>query len=392
MNLQAHGFDRIAVIRTQAFRVGLVLSLVCAAGPFVAPAQFYPAYLVAFLFFWSIAMGCLALSCLHHITGGGWGVAIRRVVEAGAGTLPLLALLYIPLLCGLPTLYLWARPMAVASDARLQLKAAYLNVRFFEFRACVYFVVWILLATILNRMSVHDRLQPSNQRREKLALIGALGLIAWGLTVTFASIDWAMSLEPHWVSGIHGVIYMAGQSVAGTAFAIATIVLLRDYGPIARVLNESRFHDLGNFLLALVLFWAYTSFTQYLVIWSGNLPEETPWYLIRGRGGWQIVMLLLVGGHFVVPVVLLLNRSVKRNLYQLATVALLVMVMRAVDLYWQVMPTFSPGGFQFNWFVLITFPAIGGLWLWNFARMLPALASVAVEEPHSEETPHHAHI
>ncbi|MDB5339602.1 MAG: hypothetical protein JWN70_5221 [Planctomycetaceae bacterium] len=391
MSSQVDSLALLSQIQRKSLAVGLVMSVVSAWCAFAVPGQFYPAYLVAFLFFWSISMGCFALSCLHHITGGGWGVAIRRTLETGASKLPLLALLFVPVLFGLPRLYLWARPSAVASDVILQHKSAYLNVGFFQVRAGIYFAAWILFASTINRMSAKCDLEPSIERRESLAYMSSVGLIVWALTTTFASIDWTMSLDPHWVSGIHGVITMAGQSVAGTAFVILTITLLSGYAPIARVLNASRLHDLGNFLMALVLFWAYTSFTQYLVIWSGNLPEETPWYLIRGRGGWQIVMLLLVGLHFIVPFLLLLNRSVKRKPRQLAAVALLLLAMRIVDLYWQVMPTFSPGGFQFNWVVLCTIPAVGGLWLAGFARRLPAFASVIVDDPHSEESHHHAH-
>lgn len=391
MSFQAGSLARLSQIRTRSLAVGLVMSVVSTLCAFLTPNQFYPAYLVAFLFVWSIAMGCFALSCLHHITGGGWGLAIRRALETGTSTLPLLALLFIPLLFGLPTLYLWARPSAVAADASLQHQADYLNVSFFQARAGIYFAAWILFASTINRMSAKYDLQPTTERREGLAYMSSAGLIVWALTVTFASIDWTMSLDPHWVSGIHGVIYMAGQSVAGMSFVILIITVLSGYGPIASVLNTSRLHDLGNFLMALVLFWAYTSLTQYLVIWSGNLPEETTWYLVRGRGGWQVLMLLLVGLHFVVPLLLLLMRSVKREPRQLAAVALLLLVMRVVDLYWQVMPTFSPAAIQFNWALLCTFPALGGLWLAAFTRRLPAFASIMVHDPQREESQHHAH-
>lgn len=390
MSSQAHSLGLLSRIEKTSLMVGLVMAIVCALCAFMVPQLFYPAYLVAFLFYWSVSMGCLALSCVHHITGGGWGLAIRRTLETGASIVPLLALLFVPVLFGLPTLYLWARPSAVASDVILQHKVAYLNVGFFQLRACMYFAAWILLASTINRMSARCDVQPTLPRRESLAFANSIGLIVWGLTVTFASIDWVMSLDPHWVSGIHGVIYIAGQSVAGMAFAVLAISLLSNYGPIAEVLNESRLHDLGNFLMALILFWAYASLTQYLVIWSGNLPEEIPWYLIRGRGGWQIVMLLLVGLHFIVPFLLLLKRSVKRNPRQLAGVAVLILVMRLVDLYWQVMPTFAPGGFQFNWIILCTVSAIGGLWLAAFTRRLPVFASIAVDDPQTKETHHHA--
>ncbi|MES2788672.1 MAG: hypothetical protein V4719_03550 [Planctomycetota bacterium] len=378
-------------VQTKALIVGVAMSIASAFCAFLVPSLFFPAYLVAFLFYWSIALGCLALSCLHHVTGGGWGLAIRRPLETAASTLPLLAALFIPLLWGLPVLYLWARPASVAADVLLQQKAPYLNVGFFEVRAFLYFTIWIALAWILNRLSARCDLQPTTKGRGRLASVSSFGLVLWALTVTFASIDWVMSLEPHWVSGIYGVIFMAGQAVSGTACVILAVTLLRNFGPVKQVLSESRLQDLGNFLMAFTLFWTYTSLTQYLVIWSGNLPEETPWYLIRGRGGWQVVVLVVVTFHFVLPFLLLLNRSVKRNPRQLAGVALLLLVMRIVDLYWQVIPTFSPEGFQFNWVILCTVPALGGLWVAAFARRFPAFASVSVDDPHPGEGHHHEH-
>ncbi len=391
MNLRIDSVEALARFRKKSLIVGLVMSVASAICASTTPHLFFPAYLVAFLFYWSLALGCLALSCLHHITGGGWGITIRRTLETAASTIPLLALLFVPLLFGLPRLYEWARPEAVAADIHLKHKALYLNTDFFKIRAVFYFVTWYLVARIINAKSLRCDLQPDLKRRESLAFISAVGLVLWALTVTFASIDWAMSLDARWVSGIYGVIFMAGQAVSSISFAISAVIVLNAYRPVSRVLTQSRMHDLGNFLMAFVLFWTYTSFTQYLVIWSGNLPEEAGWYLVRGRGGWQAFILVIVVFHFLVPFLLLLSRSIKRTPNILLVVSLMLLAMRGLDIYWQVMPTFSPSVFHFNWAILVTIPAIGGTWLSECARKFPEFASVPVNDPQREEARDHAH-
>lgn len=372
-------------VRYCALAVGLTAVLPTAVGAFLQPAKFYPAYLIAILFWWSISAGCLALSMLHHLTGGGWGAAIRRTLEAGCGTLPVIAVLFIPILLGLPYLYPWARPDAVSQDPVLQHKAPYLNAGFFQTRAAIYFVIWVSLAWLTNRLSAGTDPRYAARQHDRLAAVSGPGMILWSLTVTFAAIDWTMSLEPHWLSSIHGLIFMAGQAVAALAFALIVIIPLRGFPPIVRVLNESRLHDLGNLLLAFTLFWSYVSLVQYLVIWSGNLPEESHWYIRRQHGGWHYVALLLIVFHFAIPFLLLLNRRVKRHGARLLPIAILLLGMRLVEFYWQVMPTFAADMTAINWLTVVATIAIGGLWFSAFAWLLSQRLSVPVVETHPLE-------
>jgi len=377
----------VARLRMPGLIVGVVAAVICAIAAFWIPKYFFPAYLVAFLFWWGLSLGCLALSLLTHLTGGGWGRSIRRVLEAGYSTLPLMALAFIPLLFGMPYLYEWAQPEHVAHDEILQRKEAYLNIPFFTYRAIGYFVIWIGLGAWVSWLSSGYDPEDEARRRRYLALLAGPGLIIWVLTVTFASIDWAMSLEPHWFSSMFPVIFLAGQGISALSFAIIVTIVLRMYRPIAEVATSPRLNDLGNLLLAFVMFWTYVSFTQYLIIWSGNLPEEAPWYLKRSNNGWELVALLMIVLNFLTPFLLLLMRQTKRNLQRFITVAILLLAMRVIDLYWTVVPTFSPGRIWLNGLILITPLAIGGFWLAMFAWRLPARAALPVVEkiPHEEE-------
>jgi hypothetical protein len=358
------------------------------------PAAFYPAYLVAWLFWLGISLGSLAIGLLHHLTGGAWGLVIRRELEAAYSTLPLMAILFLPLLAGMEWLYPWARADVVAHDTILQAKAKYLNLNFFQTRAVIYFAIWILTGFVLNRISAGIDPAEEPRRQRKLALISGPCLILWGLTITFASIDWAMSLEPHWYSSMYGVLYMAGFAVSGLALAILVVSKLAANSPWNELLTADRLHDLGNLLLAFTVFWSYVSFMQYLIIWSGNLPEDAVWYVHRTAGSWQIVALLLVFLHFIFPFVLLLSRDNKRDPQRLVKVAMLLLVMRLIDLVWLVQPAFAPDGIQFHWLQIVSPLAIGGLWLAWFAWRLPARAALPVfelpSEPNSKVVSHAA--
>ncbi len=379
--------QEVSRLKMPGLIVGVVAAVICAISAFAAPRYFFPAYLVAFLFWWGISLGCLALALLTHLTGGGWGRSIRRVLEVGYSTLPLMALAFIPLLFGMHYLYEWSIPEHVAHDQILQKKEAYLNVPFFIWRAIGYFAVWILLGLWVSWLSSGYDPEDEQQRRRNLSLLAGPGLIIWVLTVTFASVDWAMSIEPHWFSSMFGVIFLAGQGISALAFAIVVTIVLRMYRPIAEVATTPRLHDLGNLLLAFVMFWTYVSFTQYLIIWSGNLPEETPWYIKRSDNGWEFVGLLLILLNFITPFLLLLIRQTKRNLQRFISVAILLLVMRLVDLYWTIIPTYSPGRIWINGLILITPLAIGGFWIALFAWRLPGRAALPVVEkvPHEEE-------
>ncbi len=382
---------RLAPLRWAAVLAGLVGGAFCAAAFYWHPADFFAAYLVAWLAFWSISAGALAIAMIHHLTGGLWGMAIRRILEAAYGLMPLVALLAVPLWFGLPTLYLWARPSEVAGDPLLVHKSPYLNVQAFSARAVAYFLVWSLLGLILNSLSAGE---PADEprRRRRLALVSGPGLILWGLCLTFASIDWSMSLEPHWFSSSYGVLIAAGSGVAAMALAVAVLTSLRDLAPWEHLATPACLNDLGNFLLAFVLFWSYIAYTQFLIIWSGNLPEEAPWYLHRSRGGWQWLAALLAALHFAVPFLLLLSRRTKRQASRLLGVAVLLLVMRLVEWHWLVTPALHPERFYLSWAHLAAPLAVGGLWLAAFTWQLERRAPFPVYELPPEAAPSTAEV
>jgi hypothetical protein len=345
---------------------GLVLLLI---GWFLSPAQFFQAYLVGYILWTQVALGCLAILMVYTLTGGGWGYVTQRILRAGMLTLPLLAVLFLPLLLGLPTLYEWARPEVVAHDELLQHKSLYLNVPFFIVRMVIYFVVWIGLALLLNRrlLELDQSFDLATGRR--LRALSGLGLGLFGLTVTFASIDWMMSIEPHWFSTIYGFMFATGAVAAAFAFAIIALNWLMKRTSLAEIVTTLNVNDLGNFLLAGVMLWAYMTLSQYLIIWSANLAEETPWIYRRTTGGWEVVGLLLTIFHFFAPFLVLLSRMVKRRINWLVNVAGLVLLMRFVDLYWLIIPAYHES-FYLDWLIIVAPIALGGIWLAVFVWQL----------------------
>lgn len=359
----------VAVASSAAFVVvGLLLYF---SGGTSSPLQFFVSYLVAYNFWLEVALGSLVLLMLQYVTGGAWGFVIRRALESGTRTLFLLAVLFVPILFGLRFLYAWAQPDVVAADETLQHKAAYLNVPFFVIRAVVCFAVWIGLAYFLNHWSARWDLEAHPGSARRFRMLSAPGLGLYGLTVTFASIDWVMSLEPHWYSTIYPVLFAVSQVLAAFAFVVAVVVLLGSRRPLADVISPGLLRDLGNLLLAFVMFWAYVSVSQFLLIWMANLPEEIPWYLRRTRGGWQWLAILLIVAHFILPFVLLLSRDVKENRRTLVFVAGLILVMRFLDLLWWIEPAFPHQGQYFFWLLdVAALVGLGGVWSLWFLRQL----------------------
>ncbi len=370
MNGAASTLADLARFERRALIAGAAALALCVPGMLADPAQMLRSYLVAYLFWMGIALGCFALLMLHHMVGGGWGAVIRRLLESGTRTLPLMALLLAPVLLNLPKLYLWARPEVVSHDEVLLHKTAYLNVPFFLGRTAFYFAVWLALAWLLNRWSAEQDRAGIAAARSRLQAISAPGLLLFGLTVTFASIDWVMSLEPHWYSTIYGVIFMVGSALSTLAFVVIMLMLLSTRRPMSDTLRASHFHDLGNLMLAFVMLWAYTSLSQFLIIWMGNLPEETPWYLTRLNGGWGWVAAALVLFHFALPFLLLLARENKRRVRVLAGLAVAMLAIRLADIFWVVAPAFHEEHLKVHWLDLIAPVGVGGLWFAYFLRQL----------------------
>jgi hypothetical protein len=386
----------LARLQQRALIVGLVGLAAGVIGAFMNADQFFRSWLIGFLFCLGLALGSLGLLMVQHLSGGQWGLVSRRVFEAATRTLPLVTLFFIPILFGMRPLFLWARPEAVQADRILQMKALYLNVPFFIGRAVVYFALWLLCMFLLNKWSdAQDRGEaavtaPETVRFRKVSAPGLLFLV---LTVTFASIDWVMSLDPHWFSTIFGLLTVVGQGLSALAFTIAVLALIAPTGALAGRLTPRHFHDLGKLMLAFVMLWAYLSFSQFLIIWSGNLPEEIPWYVERIRGGWGVVAVLLVLGHFALPFLLLLSRDLKRHSGMLAKVAIFVILMRLVDLIWLVAPTFSHASadqgsrfeLKLHWMDVVIPVGLAGLWVCLFARQLRSRPLLPTNDPYFKE-------
>lgn len=370
--------------------IGILGLLLCGAGALRSPDQFFHSYLIAYVFWIGITLGCLAMLMLHHLTGGAWGLVIRRVLEAATRTLPLMVLFFLPLFFGARYLYVWARVDALTASRILQHKAPFLNMRFFLIRAVFYFVVWYVVARFLNQSS-HDQDQSPDPRLvRRLEAISGPGLILYGLTATFASIDWVMSLEPEWFSTIFGILFMGGQALSAISFAIGAAVLLARREPMSAVVLPDHLHDLGKLLLAFVMLWAYFAFSQFLIIWAGNLPKEIPWYLHRLEGNWIWVGLMIVLFHFLLPCLLLLTRDLKRSGSYLAAIAVMVMLVRLVDLFWLIAPTIHQRGFKVHWMDLAAPLGVGGVWLALFAGELMKRPLLPLRDPRMKESLSHA--
>jgi hypothetical protein len=364
---------------------GLMLSVI---GLFVAPTQFFRSYLWSFLFWFGIAMGSLPLLMLYHLVGGAWGFTVRRIMESATRTLPIFVLLFVPIVFGIPWLYEWSHAAQVAQSEVLREKQPYLNIPFWIVRAVIYFAIWLFYSYRLNRLSAIQDESAEAHLTDRFQRLSAPGLVVYGLTITFASFDWAMSLEPQWYSTIYGMLWIVGQALSGLAFSIGVLALLSHREPISRLSLPDNLHDLGNLLLAFTMLWAYMSFAQLLIIWSGNLPEEIQWYLSRLHNGWQWVAAALITFHFFVPFFLLLARFRKRRVHWIAAIASLVLVMRVVDMYWVITPAFYADRFTFHWLDIFALVGIGGVWLAIYARQLTAMPLVPLHDPNA--TPHKA--
>jgi hypothetical protein len=338
---------------------GLVLMGVSATAFFGDRAAFFQAYLPAYLFWLGLVMGSMAVLMLQYLTGGGWGVAIRPFLEPALRTLPAAALFFLPIAIGLGDIYPWVHPHGEHTSLIAQ-KAPYLNVPFFLFRAVLYFAVWLVWARLLLRWGKDAEGEPGSHTTRLQVLSGG-GLVMYGLTMTFASVDWAMSLSPEWFSTIYGLLFMVGQALSALALAAAAASFTRT--PRGPAVATEHLHDFGNLLLAFVMLWAYLSLSQFLIIWSANLPEEITWYLARFKGGWQKLGIFLVVFHFVLPFFLLLIRMSKKRAQALGRIAIWVLLAHFADMIWTVKPAFHPGNMTLHWLDFTLWLGLGGLWI-----------------------------
>lgn len=371
--------DRVQSIALGVGVVGVALS---ALGYFSSADQFFQSYLVSWVYWLAIGLGCLGWLMVQHLTGGTWSLVLRRTMEAGSRTVPLLFVLFLPFVFGMEAVYSWARPEA-ANDALIQTKAAYLNFEFFWIRAAVYFLIWGALAYALSSNSKKQD-EGDSSSTVRMRNISGPGIVLFVLAASFACWDWLMSLDPHWFSSLYAFYFVSSTALASLVFLTVCAWYLKQRQPLEDVFVTRHFHDYGKLTLALTMFWAYMTLSQFLITYSGNIPEFTTWYIARNRGGWENFTIPLVIFHFFVPFLILLSAGLKKQPGKLVVVALYMMVMRWVDLFWQAAPTFRPE-ISFHWLDAATMLAVGGLWMFFFVRELKKRSLLPVNEPYLPE-------
>ena len=366
--------------------LGIVLGV---AGFFMSGVdRFFQAYLVAYTFWMGVILGAMALLMVQHLSGGVWGIILRRPFEAAVRTLPVMTLLFLPIVFGMHSLYEWTHPEA-ANDPVIQAKSLYLNQPFFLIRQAIYFSVWNLIGFLLTRWSAeHDRTGDA-ALIDKMSKLSGAGLVIYGLTVTFAMVDWTMSVNPHWFSTIWGMLYVGGQGLSAFAFGICVLVMLAQTAPLNKVLTSHHFHDLGKLLFAFLMLWAYLSFSQFLIIWSANIPEEIPHYLDRWDNSWKFLSIFIVVGHFMVPYALLLSRDLKRNYGKLRIIATWLLCARLAEYFWHVAPELHKDGFTVNLLDVALPLAIGGAFISLFVSQLGGRSLLPVNDPALDKALHH---
>ncbi|PYS23306.1 MAG: hypothetical protein DMF72_10125 [Acidobacteria bacterium] len=376
----------------RALIVGVIFTVLLLIGAVVDRTQFFHAYLVGFIFWIGITLGSLALLMLQHLTGGVWGLIIRRVLEAATRTLPLMVILFVPIIIGLKQIFpKWTSSAFMNQTAALQQKAHFLSPGFFLTRAAIYFAFWSLVALLLNWLSLEQDRTDKKAFRKRMQMISGPGLAFLIVSITFASIDWVMSLEPGWTSTIFGLIFVASWSLSALSLTILTMSWLSRREPMNAVVQRSHFHDWGNLLLTLVMLWTYFAFSQYLLIWSGNLPEETSWYVARKHGGWGVIALGIVILQFAFPFLTLLSRAAKKSSDRLARLALLILIMRVLDVIWLIEPAYNPERFHLSWMDVVAPIGIGGLWIATFAWQLQKRSLMPINDPQIEQALQPAH-
>jgi hypothetical protein len=366
-------------IQQRSFVIGVIGAILSVAGALLAPASFYSAYLTGFMFWLGLSLGCMAILMLYHLVGGTWGTVIRRLLESGMMTLPMMFVLFIPILLNLPKLYKWDRPGELTDPKIADIAHSYLNFNGILVRYIVYFAIWIGMAYFLNRWSTEQD-SIAGQSTLRFRAMSSLGLVIYSFTISFAVIDWVMSLQARWISTIYGLLFIAGEALSAFCFCVVIESILSKHKPMSGYLTDTEVHDHGKLMLAFVMVWAYFNFSQWLIIWAGNLPDEIPWYVRRMNNGWEYVGLFLVLFHFAVPFALLLSRQLKRKARSLVWLASWLIVMRMVDIFWHIEPA-SHLTFHVSWVLFAILAGIGGLWIAYFFHNLRSRPLLPVNAP-----------
>ena len=363
--------------------VGLALSLI---GYLVDPKQFFFSYLTAFTFWCTLGLGGLFFVMVHYLTNSTWSVVLRRLAENIMYILPVLAIFAIPVLLGIGDLYHWSHHNVVQSDHILKGKSGYLNVPFFVIRVVIYFAVWVVLSRHLYRLSLRQDREGDESTQRRATKASAPGMILFAVTISFFSFDLIMSLDPHWYSTIFGAYIFSGSYLGMLSLLTVYLVMLKSKNVLNDAVTSEHFRDLGKLIFAFIIFWGYMAFSQYLLIWYANIPEETQWFLSRWVGSWKAVSLVLVFGHFVIPFFVLFPMEIKKNLPVMLAVGIWMLFMHWVDIYWLVMPTLHDQGVHISWIDPVTMLGIGGIFLWRFIRLTVSQPLVPVNDPRLKQS------
>jgi len=356
---------------------GVAASIV---GLVVDKGHFFHSYLIAYAFWLTLGLGALFFTMLHHLTNATWSVVLRRISENVMMVLLFMAILFIPIIAGIGQLYHWSHHEIVSADPVLQQKSTYLNAGFFVIRSVIYFGIWIFLAWSLYKISIKQDGEFRDGQIQRMKKLSAPGMLLFAFTITFAAFDWFMSLNAHWYSTAFGVYIFSGSLLSALAFITLATIFLSEKGVLANLITPEHYHDLGKLLFAFTVFWGYIAFAQYFLIWYANIPEETIWYRVRWTD-WRPLSLLIIFGHFVIPFVVLISRGAKRNPVVMRTMAIWLLFIHWVDLYWVIMPNHAGQALQSTWIDIATMAGIGGLTLWFFWRRMASQALVPVNDP-----------
>jgi hypothetical protein len=392
--MTAHNMDLSAppVVRTIGQRslvIGLLFAAISAATAYWSWEDFIQAYLMGLMMWLGVTLGSMAILMLRHLTKGAWGMVIRRILGAAMRNIWVVTVLFIPIwvevFLGHHSLYPWLDPAKIQANDHLRwIAGKYLNSPGFIARSAIYFLVWNLISFFLTKWSREQDSPQAPDHTLRFKAVSGPGILLYGFTISFAAIDWIMSLDPTWISTIYGLLILIGQVLSALCFAIVVERILFKYRPMSELLKPEQVHDHGKFMLAFIMVWAYFSFSQWLIMWAGNLPEEITWYIRRLNGGWGGVGLVLVLFHFVVPFVLLLSRPFKRDITRLVWLAVWMLLMRWVDLFWIIEPNFS-ATFRVTPAEIVVPIAMGGFWLWAFCNNLRAMPLVPAYDPFAKE-------
>ena len=394
MNVQEYKApDSVGRVQTAGLAIGGVALVATIFAAVSSPKDFYLSYLFSFLLVLGLTLGSLGLLMLQHLTGGHWGIIIRRPLEAASRNIWLVLLMFVPIIFGMKTLYIaWLDPEKLKAAPLSAYQQTYLTTGGFLGRAFLYFAIWGALVWLFNSWSREQDQNPEDRAlRRRFKLMAGPGIILYILAMTFAAIDWVMSLSPHWASTIYGFIFVGAQAITAMSFMIIVVAALSSSTPYSEIIQKRHLHDLGKLLFAFNMLWAYFDFSQLLIIWSGNQPEEISFYRTRLYGGWGVVAVIVLLFSFALPFLVLLSRDVKRSAGLITKVAIWMIVFRLVDLFWMTRPEFTANAMP-NWRDIVVPIALIGLWVGFFAFNLKQQPLLPLGDPKlAEAIAHHEH-